>query len=346
MKPSNFSFSLCLLLSIFLLSCGDDDFPNPTTDPDLSLNIYKDRFIAEASSRGYNLDLSNVDIFYVDEEIIVNGESFCGYGYQEHPISGKRTVLISKVSKCGWDAQSDLKRERFFFHEIGHAFLNLDHDDSFLCEEKPTSLMHSKVNIYDYYENDIQLKEYYLDELFDRIAAEEKCIKDKQNWETNPVFFEHLTDDTYWFFYNANGSFSGTRLNQNSTNSLVISSVDGTTSTETGYWFTQISTPIIPKGAKVMLRTKVNSTGLTGPGVAIALRIYETQLLADGAQLIQSGVFSTESNPISGELMQQTLEVSLPSFSRKSILFIPFAVILPGTKGEVRFDDFEIIVEE
>ncbi len=286
MKPTFLSFTWILFLSIFLFSCGEEESPSLTPDPNPSLDIYKDRFIAEAKSRGFNLDLSNVDIVYVEEDIVIGGESFCGYGFQQHPVTGKRTVFISKVSRCGWSTQSDLQRERLFFHEIGHAFLNLDHDDSFLCDGNPTSLMHSKINLYDYYENDSDLKKYYLDELFDRIAAEEKCIEDTRNWETNPVFFQHLTDDSFWFFYNANGSFSGNRVNQNFTNSLVISSVDGKTSTETGYWFTQIPTPIIPLGAKVTLRTKVNSSGLKGPGVAIALRVYKTQILNDGAEMI------------------------------------------------------------
>jgi hypothetical protein len=346
MKANLLSFSLFLFLSSLLFSCDKEEFPDPTPDPNPSLDIYKDRFIAEAKSRGFNLDLSNVDIVYLEEDIVIGGESFCGYGFQQHPVTGKRTVFISKVSRCGWSTQSDLQRERFFFHEIGHAFLNLDHDDSFLCDGNPTSLMHSKVNLYDYYENDSDLKEYYLDELFDRLASEQKCIADLQDWEINPVFFKHQTEDDSWFFYNSNGSFSGERISQNSTNSLVISSVEGKTSTETGYWFTQISNPNIPKGAKVTVRTKVNSTGLKGPGVAIALRVYESRLFNDGAKTVESIFYSTEDNPVSGELTNQIIEVTLPSFTRKTEIIIPFAVILPATEGEVHFDDFEIIVEK
>lgn len=338
--------SLALLfVSIFLISCDKKDDPIPESDPYPDLSIYKDRFLAEARARGYNLDLSGLDVLYVEEDIMVNGNTFCGYGYQKYPLTGRRTVLISKSNRCGWASQSDLQRERFFFHEVGHAFINLDHEDSFLCDGEPTSLMHSQVSTFEYYENDPELKEYYLDELFDRIAAEEKCIEDQQNWETDPVYFKHIAEDSFWFFHDANGSFSGTRTNNNSTNSLIISSVTGTNSTETGYWFTQLSNPNIPNGAKVTLRTKVNSSGLKGPGVAIALRIYETQLFNDGAQTTQSDFFSTENDPISGELTNQIIEISIPSFTRKTEIFIPFAVILPGTEGEVHFDDFEIIVE-
>ncbi|MBN7815406.1 hypothetical protein [Algoriphagus pacificus] len=344
MKPNYSSIILFLLLFCAFFSCKEDDFPDPNPDPFPSLEIFKERFLAEAKARGLSLDLSGVDLIYVDGDIMQNGEAFCGFGYQNYPSTGRRTVLISKSSRCGWATQSDLQRERFFFHEIGHAFVNLSHDDSFLCDGKPTSLMHSQVATFDYYQNDPTLKEYYLDELFDKMASEQKCIAEIQNFEADPVFFKHLAEDDFWFFYNAKGSFSGNR--SNTTNSLNISSIDGKPSTETGYWYTQIDNPDIPEGAKVTLRTKVNSSGLKGPGVAIALRVYETELFSNGAQTTQSEFYSTENSPISGVLSDHILEVTIPNFTRKSEIFIPFAVMMPGTEGEVQFENFEILVEK
>src|SRR5690606_29656547 len=103
----------------------------------------------------------------------------CGYGWISHPDTGKRTVQISKSASCGWATLSDSKREQFFFHEMGHAFLNLEHDDTFLCDGKPISLMNSQLNTsaLTFYDGPSEDRTYYLNELFDRLAANEKCIE-------------------------------------------------------------------------------------------------------------------------------------------------------------------------
>jgi hypothetical protein len=55
---------------------------------------------------------------------------------------------------------------------------------------------------------------------------------------------------------------------------------------------------------------------------------------------------TTENSPISGTLDGQILELTIPNFTRKSIIMTPFAVMMPGTEGKARFEEFEIIVEE
>ena len=341
----SFAFSLSVAF-ILLMSCDKKDDPIPEPDPFPSLSIYTDRFLAEAKVRGYDLDFSSLDVHYVDEKIPEERTTFCGYGYVNHAQTGRRTVLISKESSCEWVNDSDLNREKFFFHEIGHAFLNLYHDDSFLCDGSPASLMHSDVRLYPYYVEKPELREYYIDELFDRLAAEDNCIEPLQNWEINPTFYKYEGGDEQWIFYGAQGSFEGSRSTESPPYSLMISSIPEKTSAETGYWYTQLQVTNIPQGAKVTLRTKVNSEGLNGPGAAIGIRVYEPQLSSTGAQLVETYSGNTESAPVSGKLTNQTLEVSIPSYSRENTILIPFAIMLPGTQGDVRFDDFEIIVEE
>jgi hypothetical protein len=41
----------------------------------------------------------------------------------------------------------------------------------------------------------------------------------------------------------------------------------------------------------------------------------------------------------------ELLELTLTNFTRKTIVMIPFAVMMPGTKGAANFDDFEVLVE-
>ncbi|MEB2775861.1 hypothetical protein SYJ56_11125 [Algoriphagus sp. D3-2-R+10] len=337
---------LVFLVFYLLMSCDKKDDPTPDPDPFPSLSTYKDRFLAEAKARGYDLDFSGLDVRYVDEKIPEEGTTFCGYGYVNHSQTGRRTVLISKESSCGWINDSDLNREKFFFHEIGHAFLNLYHDDSFLCDGSPASLMHSDVRLYSYYLEKPELRKDYIDELFDRLAAETKCIEPKQDWVNNPVYFKHEGGDEQWTFHDAQGNFVGSRSTESPPYSLRISSVPGKNSTETGYWNTQLKVTNIPQGAKVTLRTKINSEGLVGTGAAIGMRVYEPQLFPLGAQLVETYVTGTESEPVTGKLTNHMLEISIPSYSRENTMLIPFAIMLPGTQGEVYFDNFEIIVGE
>lgn len=343
-KNSHLLFLLLLFFASF--SCDPKEDPVPETDPFPSLSIYVDRFVAEARARGLNLDMSSLDVQYVDDKITQNGREFCGYGWSNFPPTGRRQVLISRDPSCGFAINSDIEREIFVFHEIGHAFLNLQHDNSFLCDNRPLSIMHENVNLYGYYEDSPEYKDYYLNELFDRLAAEEECIKYAKEFDTDPVFFTIRDNEGSWIFSNAQGSFTGQRITNFTPNALVISSVPNRTSTTTGYWFTQIYNPNIPKDARVTLRTKVYSEGLTGPGVAIGLRVYEAPLFNSGAHTVESQVLTTENTPINGTLSGQILELTIPKFTRKTEIIIPFAVMMPGTQGQVRFEDFEIRVQK
>jgi hypothetical protein len=340
MKINPIVIFIGLLITTFSFSCDEKVDPQPSPVAFPPLTEFSSRFVAEAKARGYNPDLSDMDITYVDERISFNGRTFCGYGFISHPITGKRTVLISKSPDCGWASLSDLKREQFFFHEIGHAFLNLRHDESLLCDGKPSTLMNSNVDKYDYYSGSSEAKKYYLDELFDRLKANSQCLQ-FQDWKTNPVFYKHAAGSSDWFFSNSKETMAGSRPG----NSLKISSIEGRTSQESGYWFTQIDVPNIPEGSKVTLRTKVNAQNLTGPGIAIALRVYESDIQNKGAQFRESLLLTTEASPVSGNLNNHVLQLSIPKFTRKTIYLIPFAVMMPGTKGEATFDEFEIVVE-
>lgn len=342
------SYSLLLLL-IFstLISCEPKEEVTPAPDPFPSLSIYKDLLLAEAKARGYNLDMSGLDMQYVDSKITPgDGREYCGYGWTNFPASGRRQEFISRDPSCGFANYTDMRREIFVFHEIGHAFLNLKHDNSFLCDGRPLSLMHENVHMYDYYEDTPENKKYYLDELFDRIAAEEECIRFAKDFSVNPVFFSLQPSGQTWTFSNSQGSFTGEKITNSTPYALVISSIPGRTSNTTGYWFSQIDNPNIPQNAKVTFRTKVFSEGLTGPGVAIGLRVYEAPLSNSGSKTVETLVLTTENAPISGTLDRQILQLTIPNFTRKTIILIPFAVMMPGTEGKARFEDFEIIVEK
>ena len=345
LRPFHVLYILVFFFIVF--SCDPKDDPIPEPEPFPSLSIFKERFGAEARARGLNLDMSGLDMQYVDGKITPgDGIQYCGYGWSNFPPTGRRQVFISKEPSCGFANYSEIQKEIFVFHEIGHAFLNLQHDNSFLCDGRPLSLMHENVHRYDYYEDTPENKKYYLDELFNRLAAEEECIKYDKDFSESQVFFTIKDNDQGWFFSSSQGSFSGERNVSSVPNALVISSIPNRTSTTTGYWFTQIYNPNIPKDSRVTLRTRVYSEGLTGPGVAIGLRVYEAPLSNSGAQTVESLVLTTENTPINGTLNGQILELTLPKFTRKTEIMIPFAIMMPGTNGTARFEDFEILVQK
>lgn len=175
------SFKLALIFVVFMgfQACdqSEDNAPDTSNEEFPDLKIFLDRFETEAKRRGYNFNFSGLDIAYVDEIRLSDNTTYCGIGYNRNPQTGRRTVLISKNPTCGWSSKSDLDRESLFFHELGHAFLNLPHDETKMCNGRYLSMMTEVVNqISLYKENEPELREYYLDELFDRLAANEQCL--------------------------------------------------------------------------------------------------------------------------------------------------------------------------
>lgn len=344
------SFKLALIFVVFMgfQACdqSEENTPDITQEEFPDLKIFLDRFETEAKRRGYNFNFSGLDIAYVDEIRLSDNTTYCGIGYNRNPQTGRRTVLISKNPTCGWSSKSDLDRESLFFHELGHAFLNLPHDETKMCNGRYLSMMTEVVNqISLYKENEPELREYYLDELFDRLAANEQCIDFGQNFAENPVFFKNELSDPFWSFSNDNGNYAVSRgIHPNSSTTFLGISSTGN-GQNTGYIYKQLEVPNIPEGATVILRTKVNAENLEGPGVAIAMRVYDTRIGTTGASVNETHTLTTEPNPVNGKLENHVLELQLPNFTRKTIFLIPFAVMMPGTKGQAFFDDFEILVE-
>ncbi len=343
-------FKLLLITTLFIgiISCESTDDPDPTPVheefPDLQMFV--DRFAEEAQLRGYTFDFSNLDVAYISQ-IPNDGQIInCGRGFISHPQTGKRTVEISRASNCDWANRSDIERENLFFHEMGHALLNLPHDNALKCDGKPLSMMTDMFSNFDVYkEGEEELRTYYIDELFDRLAANEQCIDFGQDFSQDPVFLTNDLSDPFWNFSNDNNNYQVSRGIHDESGIPYLGISSEGNGENTGYIFKQLEVPNIPEGASVILRTKVNAEDLQGPGVAIALRVYETEIGNTGATTVETSFLTTENNPVGGTLEDHVLEITLPSFTRKTIFMIPFAVMMPRTEGQAYFDDFEILVK-
>jgi hypothetical protein len=341
-------FTLIFVVFLGIQACdqSEDNAPDTSNEEFPDLKIFLDRFENEAKLRGYNFNFSGLDIAYVDFLQSSDGVTLCGYGYTTHPQTGRRTVLISKARMCEWSSKSDLDRESLFFHELGHAFLNLPHDEAKMCNGRYLSIMTETVNQSSFYTKDEpELRRYYLDELLDRSAAKEQCIDFGQDFHQDPVFFRNVTFDQVWRSSNDGGNYQFSRGVYSNTNTPYLGIASSGNGKNTGYIYRQLDVPNIPEGATVILRTKVNAENLEGPGVAIAMRVYATKIGTRGASIDETHTLTTEPNPVNGKLENHVLELRLPNFTRKTIFLIPFAVMMPGTKGQAFFDDFEILVE-
>lgn len=331
-------FTFMLFLMSIALSCTEDD---ATSDyPDLT--NYLDRFEQEAAKLGYDFDLSKVQAVYVDE-IKINDQTYCGYGYSNYDGAGLRRIEISKSSACNWASKTDIERENLFFHEIGHAFLQRSHDETKQCDGSPLSLMNSTGNSWRIYgDNEEEKRTYYISELIDPLVALDQCIAYGQDFNVNPVLYTYTKDDEGWFFDSIGGIYSG---EQGSDNTLSIATSPTSNTNKNGYWYKQFLAPAIPECAEVKLKVRMNSTMLTGKGAAISIRAYQAPLGREGSYTDLLRV-TTENNPATGQLVDHTEELSIPCYTRKITYLVIFVVMLGETKGEVVFDEIEIVVKE
>jgi hypothetical protein len=307
------------------------------------LRIYLDRFEQEARDRGYDFDLSNIVAVYVDN-IVISNQTYCGYGFSNYDGAGKRRIEISRSGGCGWSNLSDLEKENFVFHEIGHAFFNRGHDNKLLCDGSAATLMTGGPNYLSVYtETSGEKRDYYIRELIEPLVAGTKCIQDEKDWNTDPIFYRMTNDEEEWVLYTDNGKYVGT---QGVTEDyLTLSSIDGINAQANAYWFKSFYSPNIPECAEVRFRVKMNSELLTGNGAAISVRLYKSTLTKYGAVTEQYLRTSTEENPTSGEITDVIQEVVIPCYTRSTTQMIIFVVLLGDTQGQIRFEHIELVVD-
>ena len=334
-----FNRILGLFVVVSLGACQDDNTSSELPD----LRIYLDRFEEEASKRGYNLNLSEVEAEYVDR-VETPDDSFCGMGFSNYFNNNIRRIEISTDPSCGWATMNDIQRERLFFHEIGHAFLNRRHDEAQLCDGSPLSLMTTRIG--NTYSESNEKRDYYISELVDRVAAADQCIRFPQTFRTNPIFYRAFEGDGNWFFYSDNDNYTGeagTPANERFRFSIESNNKN---TENTGYWHRTFSNPNFPECSDVTFRATINAEGLTGPGVAIVARAYHNPVSATGAELEEYLFLTSEDDPATGKFSNDTRELTIPCFSRKTSHIVIILVMLPGTTGEAEFTDVELIVNE
>lgn len=164
----SFINAVLLAMAAFVLSCQKDVEVVYSVPEELQPFI--DKFEAEAALRGKTIDITNLIIEYgtASEQFIC---ASCNSNSMDADVQKK--IVIDNNAQC-WEVDEML--EALIFHELGHCVLGRLHQNEFLPNGDPASLMiQDRLDhyacVYDLSgDNDCNnafKREYYLDELFD-----------------------------------------------------------------------------------------------------------------------------------------------------------------------------------
>ena len=135
---------LILFTFVFVQGCSNEDV-TPEKRINREYKKYIDRFWLEASRRGVSIDTTNLEIVTV-ENLSNDVGDFCGLGLFNFNGSGINRVEVVQNSFC-WEERTDLQRENFIFHELGHAVLGRFHLEDILHNGSPKSIMCSILSL-------------------------------------------------------------------------------------------------------------------------------------------------------------------------------------------------------
>ena len=342
---SSFKTLFCLLMIYSLGSCSDDSILSEDVGTNEGSKIqdqykpYVDRFFQEAAKRKANIFDSRL--------YVLTGfprPEYCGLGYYNYLGNGSQRVEISPEPSC-WFERDDIEREILMFHELGHAMLERQHKEGNYGISLPISMMCSETcngfwNLYN--EFTPELREYYIDELFDpEIELPHWAINNEQE-----IVFEDDIDikNSNWEFVSSNDS-TGVYSSNNQdvlndgNKTLSIEATQASDNIIFSFWRKNIENPSIPVGSTLRVSVEVTTQELEGNGISIALR---TNSRADGD--IKLSAFSSTQGvkEFNGNLNQELATVEIGYFPEKVESINVFLIMLNETKGKAYFDNIKL----
>ena len=149
---NKYSLLLCLGL-LMVMGCSED-----VVSTDEELIPYFQLFADEAAERGIIVDYEAERIEGLKQNI--SQINVLGQCFRNEDKPKKIVVDIDY-----WDSANESDRQFLIFHELGHCFLNREHDDRKDADNVCVSIMHSTPQACDFLLTDDN-KEAYFDELF------------------------------------------------------------------------------------------------------------------------------------------------------------------------------------
>ncbi len=305
---------------------------------DGELRPYVDQFLCAAGERGWQLDLSELRMEFTDGYVTVDSQSFCGYAWNFRK-EGPPFVQIARV--C-WDEYSVEEKEILVFHELGHALLQRPHTNKRLPSGSFASLMNSLHTVGVYDDFTMQKRSYYLDELF---SATPPSLPD---WARDREQVTVIMADTLelagsgWEFRNEGEPIAGGEISQEAAASgnyaLKIYVSPEEEAAASSYWRYIIRKPQVPEGTKLVLKAKIRTEEVTGPGVVMAMR-------GDNFRAGRSPLNITSENQLritgTSDFTEYVIDW-LDYFPEGVDALYIFLLLKEGSTGTVYFDDITL----
>ena len=325
MKYTPFVFISLLYL---LTTCTDEtkpmSTPTPGTIASSDFQIYVDRFVSEAAKRSIKIDISRLNVVYSDTL-----KFYCGYG-----VSSTQTVQISNRPGC-WSEQTDFNKEILLFHEMGHAILLRNHNNTKLPNGDFKTMMFGGNQFSLYSEDTPERRKYYLDELFNSSTP-------APNWSSPKVIPTIISSDsinfssTTWRYVQTNGSNQTGKINSlfftSPGSSLEISS---SAPSNFSYWRFELSPNGIKQSTRLTIEVNVKVNAISNDGVYVAIR---------GDSDTKNIFFTTTqgTTKISGTSNFVKYSVEVPYYVDTVKKIYVFLILADNATGSVYFDDIKI----
>lgn len=119
-----------MLIIILMFLSGCNLFHEEVVPDSFSPYVEKFKIIAADYGRDIN-KMGRVEIRFAPESEMYRGDGsgVARYGVTKHLDSGKKLILINKDR---WDEKDEVWREYLIFHELGHAVLGKEHNNTYI----------------------------------------------------------------------------------------------------------------------------------------------------------------------------------------------------------------------
>lgn len=182
---------------IFYACSEDPSGSSVNIDPELQ--PYVDRFLAEASKRGIEIDLeeSGLDMKFEIDISTPDYAGICRYRLGANEIG---------IDRERWDNSTETRKEWLIYHELGHCVLDRRHrNDQFdngmwksMMRGDPLTAQELRTPLCYLWERD----QYYIDELFDETTVVPDWVSSSFTYQDAPIKNEEIytlesTDDRF-----------------------------------------------------------------------------------------------------------------------------------------------------
>jgi hypothetical protein len=313
---NNIAYLLSFLCYLFLSCTNTIDIKSDKISPEFK--TYVNRFIQEAKSRGRIISVDNLEIKFG------TSQNYCWYW-------GNPSIVA--IDRNCWNSYPEIAREIVIFNALGHTILKRSTSNVLLPNGAYKSIMcENPIYLYNAYVPEV--RNYYLDELFDSLVGAPYWSLPKMTQPTT-ILNEEISNNSKWFYKIVNGANHSGKIDStifsSSLYSLAIQS--NTMSSGGSYWQYHFAPENIKVGSDLLLKVKIRANGLTNGGAYLFFNAFVNEEL----------VFYYTSDISIGNHDFKEYSIGVNYFPDK-VTELNIFLILDGTSsGSVNFDDIQLL---